>query len=154
MCRPGLSSSLATLAILLALVGCTLSGGSEAPDRLPSAKVVLAGRILTVKVADTPALRTNGLQGHPEPDDSTGMLFVWEDEAPRSFALKSVEYPIDVVFIGPDSRVSQIDRLEPDGRLDAMAETDSRYVLELRGGWAGEYGLAVGDPFTYLGEAQ
>jgi len=41
-------------------------------------------------VAHTPSQQASGLQNHPSSDVAQGMLFVWEDQAPRPFVIKRV----------------------------------------------------------------
>lgn len=134
--RP-LAAALLALAVALTLAGC-------ASDRTT---VRLGGETLRVFVADDDAERSQGLQGYKPLEPGEGMLFVFEDEAPRTFIMKDVTFPIDVVFIGADDRVSAIEPLGPGDTHFAFSPGDSRYVLELPQGWAAESGIGVGSEF-------
>lgn len=119
----------------LGLAGCVAE---------PEPAVTLDGVAVRVLLADTAEERSRGLQGHDALADGEGMLFVFDDVAVRTFAMKDVAFPIDVVFIADDMTVSGIEPLDPgDARL-VSSPGPSPYVIELSQGWAAEQGIAVG----------
>jgi hypothetical protein len=72
------------------------------------------------------------------------MLFVFPDPAIRTFAMKDVTFPIDVLFIGVDSKVSAVEPLDPGDGLPVSSPGPCIYVIELPQGWAAEQGIGVG----------
>ncbi|MFW5928839.1 MAG: DUF192 domain-containing protein, partial [Halobacteriota archaeon] len=85
------------------------------------------------------------------PDDS-GMLFVYDDEAPRSFWMKDTHVPLDIVFLDRELRVVNVERAAPDpGNLSDRqlprypSDAPARYVVEVRRGYADDVGLSPGD---------
>src|SRR5690606_718557 len=55
-----------------------------------------------VELALTPAQQQRGLMNRREMAADHGMLFVFGDEAPRSFWMKNTFIPLDIVFIRKD----------------------------------------------------
>lgn len=53
---------------------------------------------LNVAVADTKEERARGLMFVTDMGDVDGMLFVFEDAAPRSFWMRNTRLPLDIVF--------------------------------------------------------
>lgn len=98
-----------------------------------------------VEIADSAAERRRGLMYRREMDEDWGMLFIYPDEAPRSFWMKNTLIPLDMVYIAADGRlVSIVERAEPMSLQGRPSEGPARFVLELNGGEAAEAGLKPG----------
>ncbi len=130
---------LSVLMLALALVGC-------ASADLPL--VTLGNETVGVYIVEDVAGRSQGLQGYDSLAPGEGMLFVFDDSLPRTFAMKGVSFPIDVLFIGDDMRVSGIERLEPGDTGTVTSPGPSPYVLELPAGWAADHDIHVGSEFV------
>ncbi len=131
-------ASLALVAVLVA--SCSADAGET---------VTLGGVEVRVLVADDDRERSRGLQGYDSLTDGEGMLFVYDDAVVRTFAMKQVAFPIDVLFVGEELTVTAVEPLDPgDARLVSSPGT-CRYVVELPQGWAEKQGIAVGDAFEY-----
>jgi hypothetical protein len=124
----------------LAVVAFALAGCAPELDRA----VALDGIEVRVHVADDDAERSQGLQGYDPLAEGEGMLFVFDDVAPRTFAMKDVSFPIDILFIDSDLNVSAIVALDPGDTELAQSPSPSPYVIELPQGWAEEQGVGVG----------
>ena len=83
--------------------------------------------------------------------DGHGMLFVFEDEADRSFWMKNTLIPLDIVFIGADGRIVGV-RAEttPLSLAPVSVGRPSKWVLEVAGGYAARAGMAPGDRVELL----
>lgn len=128
------------LAIACLLVACAPAG--DAP-------VTLDGVPVDVIIADDMQEWSRGLQGYERLEDGQGMLFDFGSSASRTFAMKDVTFPIDVVFIAEDGTVSAIEPLDPGDTRLVTSPSASAYAIELPQGWAAESGIEVGDAFTY-----
>ena len=127
-------------ALLAALLtGCAASARST---------VTLGGTEVQVLVADDDDERSRGLQGYDPLPEGEGMLFVYDDAVVRTFAMKQVAFPIDVLFVGEDLTITAIEPLDPGDMRLVSSPGPCRYVVELPQGWAGEQGIAVGDAFS------
>ncbi|MBN2405946.1 MAG: DUF192 domain-containing protein [Coriobacteriia bacterium] len=134
---------LALLAVTVPLLaGC-------ASDGLRREEATLGTHELQVWVAETPAERSEGLNGFDELAGDEGMLFVYPDADIRTFGIKDVTFPLDVVFIAEDGRVSAIESLVP-GKSDRRVQSPSpsRYVVEVSQGWCASNGVGVGSVFA------
>jgi len=136
----------ATLRILTLLALTALLSGCIAAT---APRVTLAGQSIQPYLADTMRKRAEGLQGFDGLASGEGMVFVYPDVEVRTFGMKGVGFPIDVVFIGLDGRVSGITSLEPGDPRKIDSPGPSRFVVELPKGWAAEHGIVIGSEFTY-----
>lgn len=110
-------------------------------------QVRIGGRVIDVDLADTPALQQQGLSGVERLDEGTGMLFVFEETAPRPFWMKDMNFPIDIIWIDENFNIVYIkNNATPESYLEVFTpETHARYVLEVAAGFAVENDIKVGD---------
>ncbi len=144
----------ALLAVLLALCACSkeprlTAVGPAAGNR----ELLVAGRTVQVELAlDTPA-RNRGLMHRTELAPDAGMLFVFPDDAPRTFWMANTLIALDLVFLDADGTVQNIERGEPGvERPGYHSARPARMVLELNAGWAERHGLRPGDRIEIPGE--
>lgn len=114
--------------------------------------VVVGKHIFKVEIADELLEHRLGLSGRELLESNHGMLFVFPDKQVRSFWMKNMEFPIDIVWI-EDDQVVKIDRdLPPEGAVPAKHYTSGipvNYVLEINAGAAARYGVAAGDKVIF-----
>lgn len=131
------------LAGLLSLAACTTS----------TPRVELAGRVFEVEVADEPEERALGLmfREHLEPD--AGMLFIFGEEARRSFWMKNCRIPLDILYFDGEFRLINAHYRVPPCHTARCpgypSHAPARYVLEVSGGVAESLELAPGDRLHY-----
>jgi uncharacterized membrane protein (UPF0127 family) len=99
-----------------------------------------------VAIADDPAERAQGLMHVEEMPRLSGMLFVYERPGPVAFWMENTLIPLDMIFVAEDGTVRRVhsnaiplDRTSIPGGSD-----DIRYVLEINGGVAEEFGISEG----------
>ena len=109
--------------------------------------VVLGGRLFSVEIADTPALQQKGLSGHAPLNDREGMLFVFSRPDRYGFWMKDMLFPLDIIWIGSDWRITHIEHSLATSTYPAVfyPEAPSRYVLEISSGLSDTLGLKTGD---------
>jgi uncharacterized membrane protein (UPF0127 family) len=137
-----LSQNLFAIAMLTAsLAACA------ATPATPS--VELNGQRFSIEIADNDAAREHGLMDRTEMAADHGMLFVFQDDAPRAFWMKNTKIPLDMLFFDADRRLVSVQHDVPPCTADPCPAYSSgapaRYVLELNGGQARKLGLAPGD---------
>ena len=99
-----------------------------------------------VELADTPEAQRRGLMFRTELPDDAGMIFPYDGTAAQSFWMKNTPLPLDIIFIGPDGRISNIAAMTEPYSLESVYSVGPVLgVLELRGGLAGELGIEPGD---------
>lgn len=98
-----------------------------------------------VELAASPAAQSKGLMFRTELGDNEGMLFPSAAPEPRSFWMKNVPIPLDIIFIGTDGRITNIEDAVPYSLDSVPSAGFAIAVLELRAGRAKELGIVPGD---------
>ena len=100
----------------------------------------------SVEVADTPEAQARGLMFRTDLGDNEGMIFPYDGTHAQSFWMKNTPLPLDIIYIGPDRRISNIAAETEPYSLDPVYSVGPVLgVLELRGGRAAELGIEPGD---------
>lgn len=94
-------------------------------------------------VADTLPKQIKGLQGRQELALGRGLLFPFPSTRRATMHMGSVSFPIDILFIR-NGRIARIVHDAQPGETSLWTDTASS-ILELPGGFALSYGIAVGD---------
>ncbi len=111
-------------------------------------------------MADTEALREQGLSGRASLAPNTGMLFVFEHRGDWGIWMKVMHFAIDIVFIGDtsDPKVGSVVAVYEDVSPDTYHQTPPKifypplavpYVLELPAGWAAAHGVKEGSRVNF-----
>lgn len=106
--------------------------------------------VVNVAVADTDTERYEGLSNTQPREPDTGMLFVFESEANRTFVMREMNYPIDMIFVGADGTVTAIHHAEVEENDDPGDDLTpysgrAKWVVEVPYEWTTEHGVEVGD---------
>jgi uncharacterized membrane protein (UPF0127 family) len=156
---------LLALTMILGMPGGPLAPGASPPlsqitqpsSQLQTAEIAVGGVPLTVELAYLPADTSLGLGYHEGLAPGTGMLFLFEGSAPRSFWMRGMQFCIDIVWIenGVIQGAAESVCPEPAGTADAdltsyVSPVPVTYVLEVPAGWLDAYGLGVGTPLEGL----
>lgn len=132
-------------------------GGKYVQRFYPS--VQINNHKIDVEIAGTAEARERGLGGHAPLSDSEGMLFVFDNPIVQTFWMKGMTFPIDIVWIGADSRgeafIAGIEN-NVDPQIGAtvrdmelyQSPVPVQYVLEVRGGLMDKWEVRIGDPVT------
>lgn len=123
--------------------------------KLPLGSVILsqAGQALNlaVEVADTDAQRQMGLMFRESLRDGEGMLFVFPTERYNSFWMHNTLIPLDLYFIDSDwNVVGVVEQATPLTDDPRQVEKMSRYVLEVRGGFAAAHQIRAGAKVVFV----
>jgi uncharacterized membrane protein (UPF0127 family) len=138
-----------TLALVLS-VATAAPAAVPTPQSLPVITLHAPAAALRAQIARTEAQRERGLMGVASLKPHTGMLFVFDKDAPVGFWMKDTLIPLDMVFIAADGRVTSVAADVPVVPLDtpdsAIPERngEGKYVLELPAGEAAHDGLRRG----------
>lgn len=100
----------------------------------------------SVELAVTPKEQAQGLMFRTELNDDAGMLFIFHDEAPRSFWMKNTLIPLDMIFIKRSGEILNIHQNAiPQDLTPVKSEGDAYAVLEIAGGLSEKLGIKAGD---------
>lgn len=130
------------LLCVLMLVSCVACASGD-----PS--VVLGGERFKVEIADTQQKQALGLMFRDSMPSDEGMIFIFPNEAPRSFWMKNTRIPLDIMYFDKDLKMVSISADTPPCRVSRCPSYPSSkpamYVLELNAGTASELGVGPGD---------
>ena len=99
-----------------------------------------------VELAASAEAQARGLMFRNALGDNEGMIFPSAAPEPRSFWMKNTPLSLDIIFIGPDGRISNIAANTVPYSLESVRSSGpASAVLELRAGRSKELGIVPGD---------
>lgn len=127
-----------SLLLIIACTACTASPSVE-----------IGGKRFSVEIADTQEKLALGLMFRDEMPEDHGMIFLFPNEAPRSFWMKNCRIPLDILYFDKDLKMVSAALNAPPCRAERCPTFPSKYpamyVLEINGGMAAKLGISVGD---------
>ncbi|HET6528004.1 MAG TPA: DUF192 domain-containing protein [Balneolaceae bacterium] len=92
---------------------------------------------IEVAVADDNQERSQGLMDVRELGESKGMLFIFENEQPRSFWMANTPLPLDIIFVNAEGEIVRIQHsAEPFSQENYVSGEPAKYVIEVNAGYA------------------
>jgi len=111
--------------------------------------VELKGQQFSVEIADTPDKQALGLMYRDRLPEGHGMLFIFQNDAPRSFWMKNTRIPLDIMYFSSRLELVSVAENARPCRVEQCPVYPSagpaKYVLELNAGMASQLGLVPGD---------
>lgn len=108
-----------------------------------------------VAVADTPALRAQGLMHVAQMPRMAGMFFVYERPQAVSFWMENTLIPLDMIFADETGTVQRIHAdAVPLDRTPIPGGEAIQFVLEINGGLSARLGFSPGDVLRHPAIAQ
>ena len=124
------------------ILGLLLASASAWASGLATLHV--GGRTITVEVADTPQARALGLMGRGSMGPDNGMLFVYPDEAQRSFWMKNTILPLSIAFVSKTGSIVHLADMDPLSERAVPSVHPTMYAIEMNRGWFETHGVKVG----------
>jgi uncharacterized membrane protein (UPF0127 family) len=110
------------------------------------------GSCLTLEVVETSADRARGLMHRESLPQEFGMLFEFGYDARHSIWMKNMRFPIDIIWLAKDGRVTDVLENAPPCESDPcptyLPREKSRYVLETNAGYARAHNTREGEKIT------
>ena len=115
-------------------------------------QITIENNTWTVEVAKDDKSRENGLSNRSILHLNQGMLFAFDKMSPQFFWMKSMLFPLDMVFFDNNWKIVLIEtNLQPDSFPKTFGgSVSSQYVLEINAGETNSYGLKVGDRAIFI----
>lgn len=111
---------------------------------------------ITAEVVRTPEEQAQGLMFRPYLGEKEGMLFAFEDSAPRGFWMFNTLIPLDIVWLDSNKKVVEISEMTPPCKSPDYTQcpsyggtADSSYVIELKAGQVAAHKLKIGDQLKF-----
>ena len=136
----------AALALIWAFI--FLFMGQSGTMAMKSAFVDVNGRKLTVEIAETDKQRYKGLSDREALCADCGMLFNFPDSSTRSFVMRDMRFPLDIIFIQDGVIKNIAGQLQPEGSEPKnvyQSIEPVNQVLEVSGGYCEKNDIKPGD---------
>jgi uncharacterized protein len=137
------------LPLILVLAGC---GAKQGPSSdMTTRQVTLPdGTAIAAELKVTPGQQEIGMMFRTELAHDRGMLFVNAQPRQVAYWMHNCNFPLDIIFIGPDHRVVEVAENaapchdEPARCPNYGGHVPSQYVLEINGGDGAKHGVREG----------
>ena len=105
---------------------------------------------LDIEIADNEYETQTGMMYRSSMKDSQGMLFVFDDERPRSFYMKNTRIPLDIIYISEDKKIVSFQKnAKPFDETSLPSNAPAKYVLEVNAGLSDLWSIAIGNAIEY-----
>lgn len=105
---------------------------------------------LNIEIADDEYERQTGLMYRTSLDEKQAMLFIFEDEKPRSFYMKNTYVPLDIIFINADNKIVSIsENTKATDESSIPSNAPAKYVLEINAGLTQKWHIEPGNTIKY-----
>jgi len=128
--------TLFVILLLTSFVSCARSDGLVT--------VTIGDARFRVEVARTPPERQAGLMYRQTLAPQHGMLFVFPEEAPRTFWMKNTPIPLSIAYISRDGIIQSIHQMTPYSEQPVPSRLPAKYALEVNQGEFRELGISPG----------
>lgn len=131
-------------------------GASKKNDIIFDKKYIyLAGKLIHAEIADTPEKSERGLMFRTKIGPNSGMLFIFDDERPRSFWMKNTFIPLDIGYFNSKKELIDVQTMTPvtsEMQLDIPtypSKGPAMYALELPKGWFSKHKIRLKERFSF-----
>ena len=110
--------------------------------------VIINNSIISVEIADEASERWQGLSDRANLGENNGMLFIFPNLQKRTFVMRRMHFPLDIIWIKDDEIVGIASNLAPEGENPTELYSSPElinYVLEVNGGYCDAFGIRKGD---------
>ncbi len=114
--------------------------------------VKINDREIKVEIADTPESQYKGLSFKENLCVDCGMLFKFSEKSEKTFVMRNMNFPLDIIFIDDEKIVKIEKNLKPEGEnpknfYNSSAPVD--YVLEVNAGYVDSHNIKIGDKIIF-----
>lgn len=100
---------------------------------------------IEVAVADDNDSRSQGLMNVHSLPEHAGMLFIFEENEPRSFWMASTPLSLDIIFVNEEYEIVRIHRnTMPYSQESIPSEAPAKYVVEVNAGYTMRHDIYEG----------
>ena len=137
--------ALARACMLLALTFLQPAYAQAVPQpRLPTIELGVGMHNIVAEVARTPQQQQIGMMMRTRMEPHEGMLFVFDEPAPRCFWMRNTLLPLAIAFVADDGTIVNIAEMQPQSDDSHCAAKPVRFALEMNKGWFAKRGIQPG----------
>ena len=108
-------------------------------------------KTLDIEIAQTDYETQTGLMYRKSMEEHQGMLFIFQEEQPRSFYMKNTEFSLDIIYINKKKEVVSIQKNTiPYDKNSLPSGEPVLYVLDIKAGLSDRWGIEIGDSVRWL----
>ncbi len=111
-------------------------------------------RLLTkidIEIADSEYKTILGLMFRKEMQENQGMLFLFDNEEPRSFWMKDTYISLDIIYADASKKIVTIHKYTTPFTTDGYKSTKpARFVVEVIAGFTDKYNIKTGDTIEWV----
>ena len=115
-----------------------------AQAELPAVQLSTGMHLIRAELADSMGTRMEGLMHRKSMPQGSGMVFVFEENAPHCMWMKNTLIPLSVAFIDESGAIINIADMQPHSEQSHCAARPARYALEMNKGWFAQRGIKPG----------
>jgi uncharacterized membrane protein (UPF0127 family) len=105
---------------------------------------------IDVEIADDPGEIALGLMYRDDLKSRQGMLFIFEDEQPRSFWMRNTILPLDMIFADSTGKIVTIhEHTVPYSQESYVSANPAQYVVEVNAGFVNSHDIKIGDEIEW-----
>ena len=138
--------------LLLTFEPSVASSAKDGEISFPRGTLKIAGQNLRVEIAESHAQHERGLMFRESLPEGEGMLFIFEDEAPRSFWMKNTFVELSIGYFNKDRVLIDVQDMKA---VRSVMETPrtypsrgaAKYALEVPQGWFKKTKVGLGARF-------
>jgi len=105
---------------------------------------------IDIEIAETDVKRERGLMYRNKMEEDQGMLFIFDDEMPRSFWMKNTLLPLDMIFVNSKYEIINIrKRARPFDLGQYTSTAPAKYVIEVNAGYTDKFDITPGDKISF-----
>jgi uncharacterized membrane protein (UPF0127 family) len=112
--------------------------------RLPTVELGVGMHNIVAEVARTPQQQQIGMMMRTRMEPHEGMLFVFDEPAPRCFWMRNTLLPLAIAFLADDGTIVNIAEMQPQSDDSHCATKPVRFALEMNKGWFAKRGVQPG----------
>ena len=105
---------------------------------------------IEVAVADDDTERNQGLMDVRDLPQSKGMLFIFEENQPRSFWMANTPLPLDIIFVNSEREIVRIHHsTQPFSEKSFESGEPAKYVIETNAGYCVSHDIQEGQKVSF-----
>ena len=138
--------------VLLVLLAAAVLTGIIIVNRDNCNMVCFENNCFEVEIASSGEEKKQGLKNRKSLSPNEGMLFIYPEQDQRSFWMKDVLIPLDIIWIDSSKKAVFIKKNAQPCKENCIffkPEQKAKYVLELKGGTCEKIGLKQGNKLNF-----